>query len=83
MVKIVLSAGLILGALAAPVAFAQNSQPNSPMTTPQASPGGMMNCPMMQRMTAMDARIKQLEERAGIPAPATPPGPAPTPRAPH
>jgi hypothetical protein len=84
MIKIALSAGLIVGALAAPGAFAQTVQPSSPMPMQQSTPqSGMMTCPMMQRMTALDARIKQLEERAGIPTPATPPQAAGTPMAPH
>ena len=33
--------------------------------------GGMMagGCPMMQRMAAMDTRLRQLEDRAGVPVP--------------
>jgi hypothetical protein len=83
MFKITLGAALVAGALAAPNAFAQATQPSGPTTMQQAPQGGMMTCPMMQRMTAMDARIKQLEERLGIPAPPTPPGSAATPMAPH
>jgi hypothetical protein len=84
MIKIALSAGVLLGALAVPGAFAQTAQPSGPMTMPQSTPqSGMMNCPMMQRMAALDARIKQLEERAGIPTPATPPRPAGTSMTPH
>lgn len=44
--------------------------------------GGMMMdcpCPMMQRMASLDYRVRQLEERAGIPAPAQPNAPV-TPR---
>jgi hypothetical protein len=37
----------------------------------------MMDCPMMQRMASLDTRLRQLEERAGIPAP---PAPSGTPR---
>ena len=38
---------------------------------PQGQSGMMMvGCPMMQRMAAMETRLRQLEERAGIPAPA-------------
>jgi hypothetical protein len=36
----------------------------------------MMGCPMMHRMAAMDTRLRQLEERAGIPAPPAQPGTA-------
>ena len=44
------------------------------MPMPQGQQGGMMECPMMKRMAAMDSRLKQLEERAGIPTPPAQPG---------
>ncbi len=71
----------LTGALATAGAFAQGTQPQGGMmqTMPmqemqQGQQGGMMmNCPMMQRMASMDTRLRQLEERAGIPAQAAPP----------
>ena len=36
--------------------------------------GGMTGCRMMQRMASMDTRLRQLEERAGIPTPPAQPG---------
>jgi hypothetical protein len=40
---------------------------------PQGQGGMMAGCPMMMRMAAMETRLRQLEERAGVPAPAAPP----------
>jgi hypothetical protein len=37
--------------------------------TPQGQGGMMAGCPMMKRMAAVETRLRQLEERAGIPAP--------------
>ena len=41
---------------------------------PQGQGGGMMQggCPMMQRSAALERRLRQLEERMGIPAPPQP-----------
>ena len=76
----------LAGTLAAAGAFAQGAQPqgNQPqgggmmhmmsMQQGQQQGGMMMGCPMMQRMAAMDTRLRQLEERAGIPAPPAQPG---------
>ncbi len=46
------------------------STPMQGMT--QQGQGGMMQggCPMMQRSAALERRLRQLEERLGIPAPA-------------
>lgn len=83
---------LLAGALATAGAFAQSSAPQGGMPGMQHMPdmqhmpmmqgqGGMMmmDCPMMQRMASLDQRVRQLEERAGIPTPAPPGAPA-TPR---
>lgn len=74
----------LAGSLVSAAALAQGTQapqgamPPMPMM-PQGQQGGMMmNCPMMQRMAALDSRVRQLEERAGIPAP-----PAPSPSTPR
>ena len=41
----------------------------------QGQQGGMTGgCPMMQRMAAMDTRLRQLEGLAGVPVTPTPPG---------
>lgn len=76
----------LAGALVATGAFAQGAQPqgnqpqsggmmhNMPMQQGQQQGSGMMGCPMMQRMASMDTRLRQLEERAGIPAPPAQPG---------
>ena len=45
-----------------------------PMQQGQQQGGMMMDCPMMQRMASMDTRLRQLEERAGIPTPPAQPG---------
>jgi hypothetical protein len=77
----------LAGTLVAMGAFAQGAQPQGsqpqggmmhmmPMQQGQQQGGMMMGCPMMQRMAAMDTRLRQLEERAGIPAPPAQPGPA-------
>jgi len=68
----------LAGALATAGAFAQSTQPQGEMTHTMPMQQGqqsgmMMNCPMMQRMALMDTRLRQLEERAGIPAPPAPP----------
>ena len=75
----------LAGTLVAMGAFAQGAQPqgNQPqgggmMHTMPMQQGqqqtGMMGCPMMQRMASMDTRLRQLEERAGIPTPPAQPG---------
>ena len=74
----------LAGTLVVTGAFAQGNQPqgNPPqggmmhtMPMQQGQQGGaMMGCPMMQRMASMDTRLRQLEERAGIPAPPAQPG---------
>ena len=74
----------LAGTLVAMGAFAQGAQPQSSqpqggmmhmMPMPQGQQqGGMMGCPMMQRMASMDTRLRQLEERAGIPTPPAHPG---------
>ena len=68
----------LTGTLAAAGAFAQGTQPQGGMAQmmpmQQGQQGGMMICPMMQRMASMDSRLRQLEERAGIPAPPAQPG---------
>lgn len=78
----------LAGALAAAGAFAQGSAPQGGMPgmpgmqmPMQQGQGGMSccPCPMMQRAAAVENRLRQLEERAGIPAPAQPDVPA-TPR---
>jgi hypothetical protein len=79
--KSIFPAVVLAGVLATAGAFAQGTQQpqggtmqQMPMTQGQ---GGMMmdGCPMMKRMAAMDTRLRQLEERAGVPTPtpATPP----------
>lgn len=77
--RFIVPAAVLAGALATAGAFAQGT-PQPQGGTMQQMPmmqgqGGMMmgGCPMMQRMAAMDARIRQLEERAATPTPATPP----------
>ena len=41
---------------------------------PQGQQSGMTGgCPMMQRMAALDTRLRQLEDMAGVPAAPTPP----------
>ncbi len=75
----------LAGALATAGAFAQGSPPQGGMPgmqmPMQQGQGGMSccPCPMMQRAAAVENRLRQLEERAGIPAPAQPDAPA-TPR---
>ena len=75
----------LAGTLVAMGAFAQGTQPQGDqpqgggmmhtMPMQQGQQGGaMMGCPMMQRMASMDTRLRQLEERAGIPAPPAQPG---------
>jgi hypothetical protein len=78
--KFIVPAAALAGALATAGAFAQGTQ-QPPGGMMQQMPmmqgqGGMMmgGCPMMQRMAAMDTRLRQLEERAGIPTPPAPPG---------
>ncbi len=78
----------LAGTLAAMGASAQGTQPQGnqpqgggmmhmmPMQQGQQQGGMTMGCPMMQRMAAMDTRLRQLEERAGIPAPPAQPGTA-------
>ena len=77
---------MLAGVLATASAFAQGTAaPQGSMPGMQQMPmmqgqgGMMMNCPMMQRMASLDQRVRQLEERAGIPAPTQPGTPA-TPR---
>lgn len=82
--KFTMPVAALAGALVATGAFAQGAQPqgNQPqgggmmhtMPMQQGQQAGMMGCPMMQRMAAMDTRLRQLEERAGIPAPPAQPG---------
>ncbi len=85
---IALPAIVLAGALATVGAFAQGTaapQGGMPgmqqmpsmqqMPTQQGQGGMMMNCPMMQRMASLDQRMRQLEERAGIPTPAQPGAP--------
>lgn len=83
--KLIFPAAALAGVLAVADAFAQGTQqpqggmmqqmPMMQMPMAQGQVGIMMGgCPMMQRMAAMDSRLRQLEERAGIPTPATPPG---------
>ena len=73
----------LAGGLATAGAFAQGMQqpqsgtmqqmPMQQMPTMQGQNSTMMDgCPMMQRVAAMDSRLRQLEERAGIPSPSTP-----------
>ena len=72
----------LTGALAAAGAFAQGSpQGGMPGMQMQQGQGSMTccPCPMMQRAAAVENRLRQLEERAGIPAPTQPDAPA-TPR---
>jgi hypothetical protein len=81
--KFIVPVVVLAGALATTGAFAQDTPPQGGtmqmMPMQQAQQGGM-DCPMMQRMAAMDARLKKLEERAGTPAsPAQPDAPT-TPR---
>jgi hypothetical protein len=78
--KFIVPAAAVAGALATAGAFAQGTQ-QPPGGMMQQMPmmqgqGGMMmgGCPMMQRMAAMDTRLRQLEERTGIPTPPAPPG---------
>jgi hypothetical protein len=77
--KLLVPVVALAGALATAGAFAQGAQPQGGMmqTIPmqQGQQGGMMmNCSMMQRMASMDTRLRQMEERAGIPAPPASPG---------
>ena len=70
----------LAGTLVAMSAFARSTQPQG--NQPQG--GGMMHTmpmqqgqqggTMMQRMASMDTRLRQLEERAGIPTPPAQPG---------
>jgi hypothetical protein len=62
----------------APAAPGQ-AQPRQDMPHSMPMQGGMMQgqgetaqggCPMMQRSAAMERRLRQLEERLGVPAPA-------------
>ncbi len=71
----------LAGALAAAGAFAQGGMPGMQTPMQQQGQAGMSccPCPMMQRAAAVENRLRQLEERAGIPAPAQPDAPA-TPR---
>jgi hypothetical protein len=77
--KFIVPAVALAGALATAGAFAQGTQQPQGGTMQQMpmvqGQGSMMvdGCPMMQRMAAMDTRLRQLEERAGTPTPATPP----------
>ena len=69
----------LAGALVTANAFAQSTpQQGGMMPMQQGQQDGMKKgCPMMQKMAALDTRLKQLEERAGIPAsPAQPGAPA-------
>ena len=76
----------LAGTLVAAGAFAQGAQPQGnqpqgggmmhtmPMQQGQQQGGTTMGCPMMQRMASMDTRLRQLEERAGVPTPPAQPG---------
>ena len=76
----------LAGTLVAAGAFAQGAQPQGSQPQPGGGmmhtmpmqqgqqQGGMMGCPMMQRMASMDTRLRQLEERAGVPTPPAQPG---------
>ncbi len=79
--KFIVPAVALAGVLATGGAFAQGTQPQGSqggmmqmMPMQQGQQGGMMECPMMKQMAAMDSRLKQLEERAGIPTPPAQPG---------
>lgn len=69
---LVLAAGPALAQTApsAPGAQAPSGMRDMPMM--QMMMQGQMDCPMMQRMAALDSRLRQLEERAGVPAPQAP-----------
>ena len=78
--KFMVAAAVLAGILATGDAFAQGTQPNqggmmqmAPVQQgqegQQGQPGGMAGCPMMRRMAAMEARLKQLVERAGVSTP--------------
>lgn len=78
----------LAGALATAGAFAQGSAPQGGMPgmpgmqmPMQQGQGGMSccPCPMMQRAAAVENRLRQLEERAGVPTPPAQDAPA-TPR---
>ena len=81
--KFVVTIVALAGVLATSGAFAQGTAPLGGATPmqgmTQGQPGGMAMgcCPMMQRAVAVDSRLRQLEERAGI---ASPPA---QPAAPH
>ena len=76
MQKFIVTVAALAAILATTGAFAQGAPPQAgtmPMQgmTP-AQPGGMAMgcCPMMQRAAAtVDSRLRQLEERAGVPSP--------------
>lgn len=79
---VIVSVITLAGALGTAGAFAQGPAAQGGMQMPmQQGRGGMSccPCPMMQRAAAVENRLRQLEERAGIPAPAQPDAPA-TPR---
>ena len=78
--KFIVPVAALAGVLATAGAFAQGTQPQQGrhggmMPMQQGQQGGMMmGCPMMQQMAAVDTRLKQLEERAGVPTPPAQPG---------
>lgn len=85
--KFTMPAAALAGALVATGAFAHGAQPQGnqpqqgggmmhmmPMQQGQQQGGMTMGCPMMQRMASMDTRLRQLEERAGVPTPPAQPG---------
>ena len=84
--KFIVPVAALAGVLATAGAFAQGTQPQRgrqggmmqvmPMQQGQQGQQGgmMMGCPMMQQMAAVDTRLKQLEERAGVPTPPAQPG---------
>lgn len=77
MQRFIVPAIALAGVLTTVGAFAQDTQPQGGMQMlpmQQGQQGGMIGCPMMQHMAAMDNRLRQLEERAGIPAPPAQPG---------
>ncbi len=82
--KFIVPAVALAGVLTTASVFAQDTPPQGGMmqTVPmrQGQPDDMMGCPMMQRMAAMDARLKKLEERVGTPASPVQPDASTTPR---
>jgi hypothetical protein len=77
----------LAGALASSGVFAQGAtsppsgMPGMQQQMPMQGQSGMSccPCPMMQRTASVDNRLRQLEERAGIPTPPAQPGAPATP----